>query len=345
MLFNSYTFIFFFPVVMLVYFIIPKKTRYIWLLVSSYFFYMCWSVKYIILILISTIITWLSGRLMQGRTINVKRIILAVSLLSNLGILAFFKYFNFFIENLNALLSRIGVEIINNPFSLVLPVGISFYTFQALSYSLDVYRGEIEPERNFFRYALFVSFFPQLVAGPIERSKNLLKQIDSLEEIKVWNYARITHGMGIMLWGYFLKMVIADRLAILVDTVWNSYWQYGSCELIMAAVFFSIQIYCDFNSYSTIAVGAAEIMGINLMKNFDTPYFSRSIKEFWRRWHISLSIWFRDYVYIPLGGNRCSTLRKYFNLMVTFLISGLWHGASWTYILWGGGARTISNNR
>lgn len=344
MLFNSYTFMLFFPVVLLVYFIIPKKTRYIWLLISSYFFYMCWSVKYILLIFVSTAITWVSGLLMQGRTTKIKRRVLFFSLLSNLGILAFFKYFDFMIENLNSIVQRIGIGTLSNPFNLILPVGISFYTFQALSYTIDIYRNEIEPEKNFFRYALFVSFFPQLVAGPIERSKKLLKQIDNLENLKLWDYSRITHGAGTMLWGYFLKMVVADRLAILVDTVWDSYWQYGSCELILAMVFFSIQIYCDFNSYSTIAVGAAEIMGVDLMENFDTPYLSRSIKEFWRKWHISLSTWFRDYVYIPLGGNRCSALRKSFNLMVTFLISGLWHGADWTYILWGGDTRAIPDN-
>lgn len=336
MLFNSYSFMLFFPIVLLVYFIIPKKIRYIWLLAASYFFYMCWNVKYVVLIMLSTAITWISARLMQGRTIKVRRNILVISLLSNLGILAFFKYFNFFVENMNWVLQKTGIRVIDNPFNLILPVGISFYTFQALSYIIDVYRNEIEPEKNFFRYALFVSFFPQLVAGPIERSKNLLRQVNSLEKIKLWNYDRITYGAGIMLWGYFLKMVVADRLAVLVDTVWNEYWKYGSCELILAAVFFSIQIYCDFNSYSTIAAGAAKIMGIDLMENFNTPYFSRSIKEFWRRWHISLSIWFRDYVYIPLGGSRCSAVRKYFNLTVTFLISGLWHGANWTYVLWGG---------
>jgi D-alanyl-lipoteichoic acid acyltransferase DltB (MBOAT superfamily) len=267
---------------------------------------------------------------------KVKKLLLAFDLISNLAILGFFKYFDFFIDNINFCLQKFNIGVINNPFDIILPVGISFYTFQALSYSIDVYRGDIEPERNFAKYALYVSFFPQLVAGPIERSKRLLPQIQNIEKINLWNYSKITEGAGLMLWGYFMKMVIADRLAILVDNVWDSYRTYGSCALILAAILFSIQIYCDFNSYSTIAVGASKIMGIELMQNFNTPYFSKSIKEFWRRWHISLSQWFRDYVYIPLGGSHCSVGRKYVNLLITFLLSGMWHGANWNYILWGG---------
>ena len=201
---------------------------------------------------------------------------------------------------------------------------------------MDVYRGEIEAERNPLRYALFVSFFPQLVAGPIERSKNLLNQMKNIDRIKLFDVERIFSGIILMLWGYFMKMMIADRASAIVDKVYNSYWEYGSIELIIASVLFAIQIYCDFGGYSLIAIGAAKVMGFNLMENFNTPYFATTIKDFWRRWHISLSTWFRDYLYIPLGGNRCSKMRKNANLMITFLVSGLWHGADWHYVVWGG---------
>lgn len=337
MLFNSFHFLAFFPIVCLIYFIIPKKLRYIWLLVSSYYFYMSWNAKYALLIAISTVITWISGLLINKcKNISGKRITVALSFISNLGILFFFKYFDFALNNLNHLLAHIGLQAINNPFDIILPVGISFYTFQALSYTVDVYRGEIEAERNPFRYALFVSFFPQLVAGPIERSKNLLTQVKNVDSLKLFNYERVVSGLIMMIWGLFQKMVIADRLSIFVDHVFANSYAYGTIELGLAAIAFALQIYCDFGGYSTIAIGAAQVMGFTLMDNFDTPYFATSIKEFWRRWHISLSSWFRDYLYIPLGGNRCSKFRRYFNLMVTFLASGLWHGASWSYVIWGG---------
>ena len=335
MLFNSYDFMVFFPIVILIYFIVPRKARYIWLLIASYYFYMGWNPKYALLIAISTVITYMSGRLLDKAESHRKWIV-AGSFITNIGILVFFKYFDFLLGNLNAALAVIGATPIDKPFDVLLPVGISFYTFQALSYTMDVYRREIPAEKNILRYALFVSFFPQLVAGPIERSKNLLSQVAHVEEISLWDYERVTRGLMLMLWGLFQKMVIADRVAILVDTVYDSYWMYGSIELILATVLFAVQIYCDFSSYSTIAIGAARVMGFQLMENFSTPYFARSIKEFWQRWHISLSTWFRDYLYIPLGGNRCSRLRRYFNLMVTFLVSGLWHGASWSFIAWGG---------
>ena len=335
MLFNSYDFMVFFPIVILIYFIVPRKARYIWLLIASYYFYMGWNPKYALLIAISTVITYMSGRLLDKAESHRKWIV-AGSFITNIGILVFFKYFDFLLGNLNAALAVIGATPIDKPFDVLLPVGISFYTFQALSYTMDVYRREIPAEKNILRYALFVSFFPQLVAGPIERSKNLLSQVAHVEEISLWDYERVTRGLMLMLWGLFQKMVIADRVAILVDTVYDSYWMYGSIELILATVLFAVQIYCDFSSYSTISIGAARVMGFQLMENFSTPYFARSIKEFWQRWHISLSTWFRDYLYIPLGGNRCSRLRRYFNLMVTFLVSGLWHGASWSFIAWGG---------
>ena len=337
MLFNSLDFLIFFPIVVLIYFIIPRKIRYIWLLVASYYFYMCWNTKYALLIGISTLITYTSG-LIIGKCQKgwSKKLVVALSFVSNLGILVFYKYFDFILENINVVLGKCNMQLVSNPFDIILPVGISFYTFQALSYTVDVYRKEIEPEKNPLKYALFVSFFPQLVAGPIERSKNLLNQVKNIENIKVWNYDRVANGFILMVFGMFQKMVIADRVSIFVDSVYNNLHAVGTMETVFAAVGFSIQIYCDFAAYSTIAIGAAKVMGFELMENFDTPYFAASIKEFWRRWHISLSSWFKDYLYIPLGGNRKGKIRKYFNLMVTFLVSGLWHGASWNYVVWGG---------
>lgn len=340
MLFNSYNFMLFFPIVILIYFVIPRKIRYIWLLLTSYYFYMGWNPRYAVLIALSTVITYASGILIEKYHNKSggghKKLVVAGSFITNIGILVFFKYFDFFLDNINFILSTFGLSIISKPFDIILPVGISFYTFQALSYTMDVYRGEIKAEKNIFRYALFVSFFPQLVAGPIERSKNLLIQVNHVDQMKLWNPERILRGGILMLWGFFQKMVIADRAAILVDQVYDSYWMYGSIELILATVLFAVQIYCDFGSYSLIAIGAAKIMGFQLMENFNTPYFSRSIKEFWQRWHISLSTWFRDYLYIPLGGNRCSRVKRYRNIMITFLVSGFWHGASWSFIVWGG---------
>ena len=298
---------------------------------------MCWNTKYALLIGISTLITYISG-LIIGKCQRgwSKKLVVALSFISNLGILVFYKYFDFILENINVVLGKCNMQLVSNPFDIILPVGISFYTFQALSYTVDVYRKEVEPEKNPLKYALFVSFFPQLVAGPIERSKNLLNQVKNIENIKVWNYDRVANGFILMVFGMFQKMVIADRVSIFVDAVYNNLHAVGTMETVFAVVGFSIQIYCDFAAYSTIAIGAAKVMGFELMENFDTPYFAASIKEFWRRWHISLSSWFKDYLYIPLGGNRKGKIRKYFNLMVTFLVSGLWHGASWNYVVWGG---------
>lgn len=256
----------------------------------------------------------------------------AVSFVLNIGVLFFFKYFDFAVDSLNLALSQFGLTMPKPTFDLLLPVGISFYTFQALSYTMDVYRGDIVPERNFFMYALFVSFFPQLVAGPIERSKNLLRQVN---QPHVFDYDNMREGLLVILWGFFLKLVVADRVAIIVNTVYGDYPQYGGMYIIVASVLFAIQIYCDFAGYSTIAIGAAKVLGFQLMENFDCPYFSCSIGEFWRRWHISLSSWFRDYLYIPLGGNRRGTLIKYRNIVIVFLVSGLWHGAAATYVMWG----------
>ena len=343
MQFNSVDFMVFFPVVLGIYFIIPKKLRTIWLLVASYYFYMSWNAVYAVLIGGSTLVTFISGilisRFSDEAVINreIKRkVSLILCLLINLGILALFKYGNFMIDTLNSLLSFGHVTLIHRRFDFLLPVGISFYTFQALGYIIDVYRDDVKVEKNIIRYALFVSFFPQLVAGPIERSKNLLSQMRNIENIKLWNARRVTSGAILMVWGLFMKMVISDRVAILVNNVFDNYRMYGSTELILAAIGFTIQIYCDFGSYSLIAIGAAKIMGFELMENFNTPYFATSIRDFWSRWHISLSTWFRDYLYIPLGGNRRGKVRKAVNIMIVFLVSGLWHGASWNFVVWGG---------
>jgi D-alanyl-lipoteichoic acid acyltransferase DltB (MBOAT superfamily) len=287
----------------------------------------------------STLVTYLSGialgRCSDTQTVR-KRFIVAASLLINLGILAVFKYGNFLIFNLNRVFCIMGITTEVATWDLLLPVGISFYTFQALSYTIDVYRGTVKPEKNLFRYALFVSFFPQLVAGPIERSAHLMGQLNELSKRRLWSYDSIVRGSILAIWGFFLKMVISDRISIFVDTIWEDYQNYGTIMLLLAAIGFSFQIYCDFAGYSFIAIGVSKIMGIELMENFDTPYFSRSIREFWQRWHISLSTWFKDYLYIPLGGSRCSKFRNYLNLMITFLVSGLWHGAGWRYVVWGG---------
>lgn len=343
MLFNSLSFLVFFPIVVIIYFFIPNKIKYIWLLAASYYFYMNWNPRYALLMLTSTLLTWITGLgidYLRKREIKngqrLEKACIAACFVVNLSILFFFKYFDFMLENINAVIGRMGLQIIEKPFDVLLPVGISFYTFQALGYIIDVYRGEVKAEKNIAKYALFVSFFPQLVAGPIERTGNLLRQINEIPQTKLINYNRITNGLVYMLYGFFLKLVIADRISLIVDTVFDTWFLYGTVELTVAAVGFAIQIYCDFASYSTIAIGAAQVMGFELMENFTAPYFSRSIKEFWRSWHISLSTWFRDYVYIPLGGSRCSRGRKYFNLMVTFLTSGLWHGANWTFVVWGG---------
>jgi len=294
---------------------------------------MCWNPKYALLILTSTIITYITAIYIQkeGDDKN-KKLYVAISFISNLAILVGFKYFNFINENVAILFNEFGLNWQISNLNILLPVGISFYTFQALSYTMDVYRGDIKATRNFGKYALFVSFFPQLVAGPIEKSANLLPQFDKIVK---FNYERIKDGMVMVMWGLFKKLVIADRLAILVNTVYNSPKEYAGFELIIATCFFAVQILCDFSAYTDIAIGAAKILGFDLMKNFDRPYFSKSIPEFWRRWHISLGAWFKDYLYFPLGGSRVSKLLKYRNVMIVFLVSGLWHGASWNFLIWG----------
>jgi len=334
MSFNSLSFLVFFPVVVLIYFVLPQKIKYIWLLIASYYFYMSWNAKYALLIAFSTLITYLSGIFIEKyQTAKAKKTVVALSFIINLSILFFFKYFDFALENVNLILGRLGMQIIEKPFDVLLPVGISFYTFQALSYTMDVYRGELKPEKNFFKYALFVSFFPQLVAGPIERSKNLVSQIS---EEHYFDGRRVVNGLLLMLYGLFMKLILADRLSILVDSIFDNYTSYSGLYIVVAAVAFGLQIYCDFGSYSNIAIGAAEVMGFGLMQNFRQPYLATTVADFWRRWHISLTSWFRDYLYIPLGGNKKGKVRKYINIMIVFLLSGLWHGASWSFVVWGG---------
>ena len=341
MLFNSVDFLVFFPVVVLLYFVMPRRVRYLWLLGCSYYFYMCWNPRYALLMLTSTAITYLSGILIhranavgdEGKRTRLKKLWVGLSFGSNLAILCVFKYLTFFLESLAAALGFAGISMTVPTIDLLLPVGISFYTFQALSYTVDVYRGDIDAEPNFLRYALFVSFFPQLVAGPIERSGSLLRQ---LREDQTFDYVRVRRGLVLMGWGFFQKVVIADRLAILADTVFNEPAGRSGAAVILAALAFCFQIYCDFGGYSNIAIGAAKVMGIDLMENFRQPYLAANIKDFWRRWHISLSTWFRDYLYIPLGGNRRGRVRAMTNLVIVFLVSGLWHGAAWHYVIWGG---------
>lgn len=341
MLFNSIDFILFFPIVTVLYFLIPKRYRYLWLLAASYYFYMKWEVKYVFLLFFTTAITYLCGiltdkidrrELPEEKKIRRKRLCIAGSLSLNLGVLVYFKYLNFIIDSWNKLAGYVHLGISFSAMEILLPVGISFYIFQAIGYTIDVYRGETCAERNFLKYALFVSFFPQLVAGPIERSKNLLRQ---LGEPKPFSYENLRKGLLLMLWGYFLKMVIADRAAIIVDTVYGNSETFVGMYIIVATMFFAIQIYCDFSGYSTIARGAALVLGFELTDNFRAPYYATSVKDFWRRWHISLTSWFRDYLYIPLGGNRRGRFRREVNLMFVFAASGLWHGAAFSYVIWG----------
>ncbi len=332
MLFNSYEFIIFFPIVIILYFLIPHRYRWIMLLISSYIFYMAWRAEYIILIIVSTLIDYTMSIQMDKTDSDKKRkACLMVSIVVNLGLLFVFKYFNFVNESIATLIGN-GIEYPIKNFSLLLPMGISFYTFQTMSYTIDVYKRKRKAERHLGYFALYVSYFPQLVAGPIERSDRLLPQF---RKEHIFNYDKAKSGMQRMLWGFLQKIVIADTIAVVVNNVYNSPHNFGGLAFIIATLGFALQIYCDFAGYTNIAIGCAQIMGIDLMENFRQPYFAVSISDFWARWHISLSTWFRDYVYIPLGGNRVKKARHYFNVFVTFLLSGLWHGANWTFVLWG----------
>jgi len=329
--FNSLEYLLFLPTVILLYYLLPHRSRPYLLLLTSYFFYMCWRPEYALLIFTSTAVTYGCGLLLHGRPGH-KKLWVALSLTINLSILFFFKYFNFAAGLIADVINELGMSITAPSLDILLPVGISFYTFQALGYTVDVYRGKIAPEHNFAIYALFVSFFPQLVAGPIERSTNLLPQF---REKHYFSWENIRIGMLPVLWGFFKKIVIADQLAVIVNTVYADPDSFLPIQLIIATIAFAFQIYCDFSAYSDIARGSAAMLGFRLMRNFDAPYFAVSIQDFWRRWHISLSTWFRDYLYFPLGGSRCAKYRHYLNLLIVFTVSGIWHGAALTFIVWG----------
>ena len=343
MLFNSLAFAVFLPVVFAVYWLTPPAKRWLVLLLSSYYFYMSWNARYVLLILLTTAVSYACALLIERDRAH-RRCFLGLALLVCLGVLFFFKYFNFFSESLSALLRRFALPVSPLTLRLLLPVGISFYTFPTLSYVIDVYRGRAAAERHFGRYAAFVSFFPQLVAGPIERTENLLPQI---RQAPRFDYEQACRGMLLMTWGFFKKIVIADNLAVTVDRIYDNVYSVSGFALVLAALCFTVQLYCDFSGYTDIARGTARLFGIELMENFKSPHLAASVREFWSRWHISLSTWFRDYVYIPLGGNRVGRVRNALNIMLTFLLSGLWHGANWTYVIWGGihGAAQILEKR
>lgn len=334
MSFNSGIFLLCLPVVILLYWLLPQRFRWIMLLIASYAFYMSWNAWLIFLIMFTTIISYFSGLLMEKYTSKkVKRTCLIVTLISCLGVLFFFKYFTFVVNLFIDIVNLGSANWAEFTFSLILPVGISFYTFQTLSYVIDVYKGKTAAERHFGYYALFVTYFPQLVAGPIERPENLIPQLKSERKFRSDD---LFVGMRIALVGYVKKIVIADSVAVYVNAVYNDVSAATGLTVVIATVLFAIQIYCDFSGYTDIAIGVARMMGIKLCDNFNSPYSATSIKDFWRRWHMSLTTWFTDYVYIPLGGNRCKLWRWALNVMIVFLLSGLWHGAALTFIIWGG---------
>jgi len=336
MSFNSIEFLLFLPLVFLLYWFIFRSTKKQNLLIiaASYIFYGWWDWRFLILIAITTFCSYGSGLLIEKYEGHRKwqKAVSAANIILNISILATFKYYNFFVDNLNDLFSNFGIALDWPTANIILPVGISFYTFQALSYSIDVYRKKIEPQKDIIAFFAFISFFPQLVAGPIERATNLLPQF---VKPRTFDYAKAVDGCRQMLWGFFKKLVIADSCASIVNDVWSNYSDYSALNLVVCCVLFSFQVYCDFSGYSDIAIGCARLFGINLMRNFNNPYLSRNIPEFWRRWHISLMSWFRDYIYFPLGGSRCPKWRTIFNTYVVFIISGLWHGADWTFVLYG----------
>jgi alginate O-acetyltransferase complex protein AlgI len=333
MLFNSLDFLIFFPIVVMLYFMIPHKYRWILLLAGSYYFYMCWKPEYIVLIILSTLIDYMSGWQIHRAHQKAKKVFfLCLSLLTNLGLLFSFKYLNFFSDSIRSIFEQFSVNMDIPMLNILLPVGISFYTFQTLSYTIDIYKGKIKPEKHFGIFAVYVSFFPQLVAGPIERAKNLLPQF---AEKHNFDYKRVTDGLKLMLWGFFKKIVIADGVAAAVGLAFDNPGNKSGAVMLLATLLFAFQIFCDFSGYSDIAIGAAQVLGFKLMTNFRRPYHANSISDFWARWHISLSTWFRDYLYIPLGGNRVKIPRWYLNVFIVFLVSGLWHGANWTFVVWG----------
>lgn len=333
MTFNSWEFLLFYPIVAILYFLLPKRMKWPMLLIASYFFYGCYQFSLLPLIVATTLVSWIASHIVyRSKSRALRRISLTVTLVVCFGVLFFYKYFDFLAGSVTGIIEYFGGTPEPIMLNLVLPVGISFYTFQTLSYVIDVYRGEVEPEKNPFFYALFVSFFPQLVAGPIERPGNLIPQ---LKESHKFTYDNFVKGGKHMLVGFFKKICVADMVSIYVNAIYNSPEDATALGIVIATMLFAVQIYCDFSGYTDIAIGCARIMGIRLMKNFDHPYIATSIKEFWSRWHISLSTWFKDYLYIPLGGNRCKKWRHLMNVFIVFLVSGLWHGAAWTFVIWG----------
>lgn len=335
MSFISLEFILFALIVFPLYFLIPQRHRWLYLLVASYIFYAYWEVTYLALIIFSTIVDYVIARMIDNtpsEAVTRRKLYLSISVIVNLGVLLTFKYFNFFSKSLVSVFASMGIPVDIGMLNVLLPVGISFYTFQSMAYTIDVYRGQLSAHRHLGIFATYVAFFPQLVAGPIERATNMLPQF---ERHVTFDYDRVVSGLRLALWGVFKKVVIADRLAIYVNTVYNDSHGYSGLTLLLATFFFTFQIYCDFSGYSDIAIGIARIMDFDLMENFRRPYLAISMSDFWRRWHISLSTWFRDYVYIPLGGNRRGLYRQMLNMFIVFAVSGLWHGANWTFVVWG----------
>jgi alginate O-acetyltransferase complex protein AlgI len=336
MLFNSIDFAIFLPIVFIIYWYVTNKNltqQNLLIVAASYLFYGWWDWRFLSLILISSLVDYFVGIGLFNQQQSLKRkILLGTSILINLGLLGFFKYYNFFLQNFIISFSFFGTEIQANSLNIILPVGISFYTFQTLSYSIDVYRRKLEPTKDFVAFSAFVSFFPQLVAGPIERASNLLPQFYNK---RTFNYSKSVDGMKQILWGLFKKIVIANNCAEYANQIFNNSADYSGSTLVLGAIFFAFQIYGDFSGYSDIAIGTSRLFGFDLMRNFNNPYFSRDIGEFWRRWHISLSTWFRDYLYIPLGGSRGGAWTKVRNTFIVFILSGLWHGGNWTFIIWG----------
>lgn len=334
MLFNSVNFAVFLPIVFLLYWLAKNNTKQnLLLLFASYFFYACWDYRFLFLLLFSTLLDYVTGiKIAQSQNSKAKKTWLLISIGINLGFLGFFKYYNFFIHSFEEALADFNIHLDSWTLQIILPIGISFYTFHGLSYVIDIYKDKIKPEKNFIDYAVFVSFFPLLVAGPIERATHLLPQI---QQERKFNYTKAIDGLRQILWGLFKKIVIADGCAEYANLIFNDSTHQSGSNLMLGALFFTFQIYCDFSGYSDIALGTARLFGIDLLRNFAFPYFSRDIAEFWRRWHISLTTWFRDYVYIPLGGSKSGAWIKIRNTFVIFLISGFWHGANWTFIAWG----------
>jgi alginate O-acetyltransferase complex protein AlgI len=336
MLFNSVSFLVFFPIVFILYWVVTNKNlkaQNILLLCASYYFYACWDWRFLFLLIFSTVLDYVTGLKMESSQYKKeKKFWFWLSIIINLGFLGIFKYYNFFVGSFASALSQVGLHINVYTLNVILPVGISFYTFHGLSYVIDIYKDRIKAEKNFVDYSLFVSYFPLLVAGPIERATHLLPQIKVARKFDPENAIQ---GIELMVWGFFKKVVIADNMSVIVNKVYAEHQAYGSVGLVVAAIAFSFQIYCDFSGYSDIAIGCSKLLGMDLLQNFNFPYLSRNIAEFWRRWHISLSSWFRDYLYIPLGGSKLSMLLNIRNVFIIFIVSGIWHGANWTFIIWG----------